>query len=552
MSSFSAEQERDLRKEIASVSAKLEELRSRLEEPEEIVRAIRSGEVDAFVVPSKEGERIYNLRSADRLYRNMVEEMQEGAVILESSGLVVFANDYFARLMKVERSSLVGRSIFSFVPDESRSLFDEVLPVSNAETRRGEFALRAADGLLVPVHASLVRIEIDDGSVHCLMVSDLTPERRRAELLTQSRQKDEFLAMLAHELRNPIAPIRNATHVIALSNSAEPRIQWAKDVIERQVNQLSRLVDDLLDISRVTRGKIRIDMQSVDLGMAVARGIETAQPDIESRRHDLTVSMPNERVLVTGDATRLSQVVSNILHNSAKFTPEGGKIALTLEKTGENGRIVVRDNGVGMRRDQLSAIFELFTQGDSSLERSQGGLGIGLALVKSLVEMHGGRVEADSAGVGKGSEFSIWLPLRTESAHDASTPEPVRAPLPVARRRVLVVDDNEDSAESMALLLRELGHDVRMLTEGREVVDEAREFRPHLVLLDISLPDMSGFDVAVALRHTAELENLCLVALTGYGQEEHRRRSREAGFDHHWTKPIELDLLEKLLSSLPS
>jgi PAS domain S-box-containing protein len=539
--------EQDLRQEIALASAKLAELRSRLEEPEEIVRAIREGEVDAFVVTGRRGETIYCLRSVDPLYRRMVEEMQEGAVVLESSGLVVYANPYFNTLMKTTHSELVGKSIFRFVPEDSRSFFNRVLPPAVSEVERDEFVLRTSDGALVPVHGSMSRIEIDEGAVYCLIVTDLTLERRRDELLTQSRRYDEFIAMLAHELRNPIAPIRNAAHVVGMSDS-DPRAQWARDVIERQVVQLSRMVDDLLDISRITRGKIRLDLEACDLTTIITRSIETAQPAIEARRHELSVTLPNERLPVTGDATRLSQVISNVLHNAAKFTPEGGKIALRAERAQSEIRISIRDTGVGIRRELLPNVFDLFTQGDSTLERSQGGLGIGLALVRNLIEMHGGRVEASSEGPGKGSEFVLVLPLGKE-ARRLERETSLRESAPFVKRRVLVVDDNLDAAESLSLFLTELGHETRTLTEGQRVVEVAREFGPHVVVLDISLPDVSGFELARELRKLPELRGTRLVALTGYSQDEHRRRSQEAGFDQHWIKPVDLGVLERFLSS---
>ncbi len=551
MSDLSRSERKEVRDQIAILTERLEELRARLEEPEEIVRAIRSGEVDALVVNDPRGEKIYSLRSPDRLYRNMVEEMKEGAAVLESTGLVVYSNAYFASLLRIERGELLGKGLSSFVPNESRGFFDDVLPPGNVETNRCEIVLRTTDGVIVPVHATLNRMELVDGVAYCLMVSDLTAERRRAELVDQSRQKDEFLAMLAHELRNPIAPIRNAAHVLRVADPTAGRVQWAREVIERQATQLGRLVDDLLDISRITRGKINLALEAVDLAGAVARGIETVRPILESRKQELAVSVPNEHVLVTGDPARLSQIVSNVLHNAAKFTPERGKIWIFVERRDGDARIIVRDEGIGIRAELLPRIFDLFTQGDSSLDHAQNGLGIGLALVRNLVEMQGGRIEAKSGGPGKGSEFEITFPIRAESEEpDRVTPRVSQ--LHATPRRVLVVDDNADSAESMTLLLRDRGHEVRMLTEGAPVLSEVLDFRPHLVLLDIGLPDVNGFEVARRIRSATELRGIHLVALTGYSQEEHRRRSREAGFDEHWIKPVDFGAVEKLLAELPA
>ena len=538
--------------ELAELRAKLEELRARLHEPEEIVRAIREGEIDSFVVADPEGDRIYALRSTDVLFRTMVEEMKEGAVAVESSGLVVYANRYFADLVKAERSELVGASLFPFVPEESRRFFEALGSRSGVEPSRSEIILRSSEGAPLPVHVTMNRIDLEGSSVFCLIVTDLTDERRREQLLTESRRKDEFLATLAHELRNPIAPIRAAAQVIELGAS-EARVQWAREVIERQVTQLTRLVDDLLDVSRITRGTIRLDMQPVDLQTVVARGVETARPAIEGRRHQLHVDISTGQATVKGDATRLSQVISNILQNAAKFTPEQGQIWIRLEQDGATGRIVIRDNGIGLRPEMLSRIFEMFTQVDATLERSQGGLGIGLALVRNLVELHDGRIDVRSDGPNRGSEFTVSLPLMPAGVADAVPPQvSVRPPATAsAPRRVLVVDDNQDAAESLTVILEEMGHDVRTLTDGHEVHETARTFRPHVILLDISLPDVSGFELAEGLRRGLD-PDVCLIALTGYGQEEYRRRSREAGFDHHWVKPLDLAALESVFASLPT
>jgi CheY-like chemotaxis protein/two-component sensor histidine kinase len=360
--------------------------------------------------------------------------------------------------------------------------------------------------------------------------------------------------MLAHELRNPVAPIRNAALAIKLGKHDDSRVRWAADVIDRQVSQLSRLIDDLMDVSRVTRGQIRLDAGPVDLTKAIADGLETVQPTIQARRQELVSLMPPSPVMVHGDAARLAQVVSNIVHNAAKFTPEGGRILVALEHDGGEARIIVRDNGVGIRAEMLPRIFDLFTQADSTLERSQGGLGIGLALVRTLVEMQHGRVEARSDGPGRGSEFVVTLPL-LEADVATRTAAPGRGAESGAQtaqtgRRILVVDDNVDAAESLMAVLNELGHDVRMVTEGKRVMDVARGFQPEAVLLDISLPDISGYDLASELRRSPAFERVCLVALTGYAQEEHRRRSREVGFDYHCVKPVDLATLDRIIDGL--
>jgi signal transduction histidine kinase/DNA-binding response OmpR family regulator len=364
------------------------------------------------------------------------------------------------------------------------------------------------------------------------------------------RQKNEFLSMLAHELRNPLAPICNGLQILRLRAGDQADQGRVRDIIERQVQQLVRLVDDLLDISRITQGKIRLQTEAVDLATVVSRAIETSHPLIDARRHELTVSLPPQPVRVIADPVRLAQVVGNLLHNAAKYTEEGGRIWLTVEQTGNEVAVSVRDTGVGIPAEMLSSIFDLFTQASCSLDRSQGGLGIGLTLVRRLVEMHGGRVQALSGGPNKGSEFVVHLPVLIEeeigrvSANGSASPG-AKCP----RRRILVVDDNQDVAESLALLLRETGQDVQAAYDGPSALATAENYHPEIVFLDIGLPGMDGYEVARRLRAQTGTAHALLVALSGYGQTEDVRRSREVGFDHHLVKPTDPKTLTGLLAS---
>jgi signal transduction histidine kinase/ActR/RegA family two-component response regulator len=364
------------------------------------------------------------------------------------------------------------------------------------------------------------------------------------------RRKNEFLSMLAHELRNPLAPIRNAVQILRLRGPREPEQQSIQDMIDRQVQQLVRLVDDLLDISRITRGKIRLQTEPTELTAVVQRAVETSRPLIDARRHDLTVSLPDQPVRVQGDPVRLAQVLGNLLNNAAKYTEDGGKIWLTVERANGEAVCRVRDTGLGIPSDMLASVFDPFTQVDRSLDRSQGGLGIGLTLVKQLVELHAGRVQVHSAGLDQGSEFVVRLPaLAGEVSHGPSTNgTPARPPADVPRCRVLVVDDNVDGAESLAVLLRIGGHDVRVCHDGAAGLMVADEFWPELVFLDIGLPGLDGYEVARRLR--ARPERIVLIALTGYGQEEDVRRSRQAGFDRHLVKPADPASLAALFEAL--
>jgi CheY-like chemotaxis protein len=376
---------------------------------------------------------------------------------------------------------------------------------------------------------------------------------RNRELQEADRRKDEILAVVGHELRAPLAAVRSALEVIRLKGSSDPELGVATKVIEHQVQQMTRLVDDLLDMTRIAQGKIHLQRELVDVKTVVARGVETSRPLIGARKHKLEVSLPERALEVEGDLTRLAQVVSNLLNNSAKYTDEGGRIELAVEAAGDEAIVRVRDTGVGIAPAMLPRIFDLFTQAPGCESRSQGGLGIGLNLVRNLIEMHGGSVQATSAGHGHGSEFVVRLPL-VATAPPAATnagKKPEYTPRGPCRR-VLVIDDNRDSAEMMAALLRVTGHDVRIAYDGPTALDLARVQPPDIVLCDISMPGMSGLKVARHLREDPGLENALLVALTGYGQEEDRRRSQEAGFNEHLVKPVGLDALRALLSRTTS
>jgi signal transduction histidine kinase len=377
----------------------------------------------------------------------------------------------------------------------------------------------------------------------------LAEQARQAEALRDAdRRKDEFLAMLAHELRNPLAPIRNGLEILRMADGDLPVARRTHGMMARQVDHLSRLVDDLLDVSRITRGKVELRPEPVDLGALLARAAEAARPLVDARRHRLIVTQPGRPVVVSADPTRLAQVVGNLLTNAAKYSDEGGRIELTLEEDGE-AVIRVRDTGLGIPADMLPRVFDLFAQVGRTLDRADGGLGIGLTLVKSLVELHGGSVAAASDGEGKGSTFTVRLPKL------ARAEEPGRAgPAAAARgrpRRILIVDDNPDAGDSLATLLEMSGHEVQTARSGAQGLEAAARLRPDVAVLDLGLPGMNGYELAGHLRAGPIGKSLLLVALTGYGQEEDRRRTREAGFDHHLTKPADLAALADILRSGP-
>jgi signal transduction histidine kinase/ActR/RegA family two-component response regulator len=383
------------------------------------------------------------------------------------------------------------------------------------------------------------------------MTQDITESKaREQELSAANRRKDEFLAMLAHELRNPLAPIRNAVEIMRTVSSSDDRINKGSDTISRQVQHLVRLVDDLLDVSRVTQGKVLLQREALELTGVISRGIELARPLIDARHHKLEVTLPAiGELTVEGDATRLAQVIGNLLDNAAKYTDEGGSIHLSATRDNESVFIRVRDNGIGISPDLLPRVFDLFIQAERSPDRAQGGLGIGLSLVKNLIELHGGTVEARSNGPGNGSEFIVRLPILQKQWVREATATKHQARRLRPNQRVLVVDDNIDAAETLRMLLEMNGHEVRCAHEGAQAIVLAMDFRPDVALLDIGLPRMDGFELARRLRARPEMRDTRLIALTGYGQAEDRSRALAAGFDDHLTKPVDPNALEDLIST---
>ena len=376
-------------------------------------------------------------------------------------------------------------------------------------------------------------------------------ERQQAETMLQdiNQRKDEFLAMLSHELRNPLAPIRNAVEVIRLIASSDPKLAWATDVTERQVNQMTRLIEELLDVARINQGKIVLRTEAFDLLQVAAHSVETVRPFIDSRRHILTQELPEGPIWLRGDFARLSQVISNLLNNAAKYTDQGGTIHLGVSLEDGHAAVIVRDNGVGIEADLLPRVFDLFKQGEQSLDRGQGGLGVGLTLAQRLVHLHNGRIEASSAGVGKGAEFRVILPCLTEVKQLSNGEDrPLAAVGPSMNCRVLVVDDNWDAAQTVAVFLELAGHEVKAVTDGKQALACAGVYAPDVVVLDIGLPIIDGYQVARQLRTTEQTRSSLLIALTGYGQDADRKRAQEAGFDRHLVKPADPNELVQLIA----
>ncbi len=481
---------------------------------------------------------------------SVLESIAEGFLALDRDFRITYVNAEAERINGMRREEMLGKTHWEVFPAGLGTRLETELRRSMADRVAVKF-----ENLYEP-WGRWFEVDLYPTSSEGLAVyfRDITERKLTLEALQEAdRRKDEFLATLAHELRNPLAPIRNGLQVLRLARENPQAEEQARGMIERQVQQMVRLIDDLLDLSRISRGKVELRRERLDLAAAVQSAVETSRPLIEQAGHELTLSLPSEPVFVDADVTRLAQVFANLLNNAAKYTERGGDIRLSVEPhEHENDVLVrVRDNGVGIPASMLPRIFEMFTQVDRSLERTQGGLGIGLSIVKRLVEMHGGTVEARSEGPGRGSELVVRLPVLAPSVQEPRSQgdgqEPAGAP---ARRRILVADDNVDSAESLAMMLEFMGNEVRTAHDGVEAVAAAAAFRPEVVLLDIGMPRMNGYEACRQIREQPWGRGIAIAALTGWGQDDDKRRSREAGFDHHLVKPVEPAALETLLAGL--
>lgn len=491
------------------------------------------------------------LRASEQRFRLLVEGVRDYAIfMLDPHGMVRSWNTGAQAILGYTAQEIEGRHVSAFYVPEDREAGK-----ADRELARARLAGRVEDeGLRVRKDGSLFWANVVVSAVHdeqgdllgfAKVTRDMSERRRLEELEQSSRRMNEFLAMLAHELRNPLAPIRNAVTIMQLEAPASPVLRNCRDVIDRQLSHVTRLVDDLLDVGRLTTGKIHLRKAPVALQDVVARSTETVRPLLDARRHALHVELPPEPLHVNGDATRLSQVLQNLLINAARYTPDGGRIDLAVRREGNFADIAVRDNGRGIAAENLERIFQLFMQAEGGTSApADGGLGIGLTLARSLVEMHGGTLAASSPGLGQGSTFVVRLPATAQPPADAES----AADAPVGGLRVLVVDDNRDSADSAADVLRLMGNEVETVYDGEAALQAVERFRPALVLLDLAMPGMDGFETRRRLQAVPAAASALFVAMTGFGNEDDKRRTQAAGFDAHVTKPVELDALLGLLN----
>jgi PAS domain S-box-containing protein len=484
------------------------------------------------------------------------EHQSDAIIITTPDGHIVDFNPGCERMVGYRVRQAVGKSAAILLGHEyAESVLCDVRRHIRAEGEwRGELVFVRADGDQGICECVVKPLANARGETYgaVAICRDITERRRtdaelrrlNQQLSEADRRKDEFLATLAHELRNPLAPMRNVLGILEVKDIADPQVKWARDVLARQLGHMTHLVDDLLDVSRIANGKVELRRELLDLDSVIRTTVETARPLIDSASHELTVEPADEPVMVDADPTRLTQILLNLLNNAAKYTPPGGRIRIRATRKGGEAVISVRDSGIGIPREQLGHVFEMFSQLAPALDRSQGGLGIGLALVRGLVELHGGSVSAHSDGPGKGSEFVVHLPVSADTPVASAAP---RAACTSQGCKVLVVDDNADAATSLAMVLTLNGHEVTVANDGPEALEQAPAFQPDVVLLDIGLPGLNGYQVAQRLREAPWGRGMLLVAVTGWGQDADRLAAAEAGFDRHLTKPVDLSALLALL-----
>jgi PAS domain S-box-containing protein len=538
-------------------------------EPEVLVASVRS--LLRLYEREEENRRLAQAaQERERQLQSTFEQASEALLVCDDGGRITRASD---RAAAVAGQDPVGKLFNQVFPLEFNPAVRFRAPARGADPAftlsdlanvepgsLSEASLLRGDGTRIYLHFSCRQLQRDadlEPVGYTVALTDITQrkqleeelKRRMEELKVVDRRKDDFLATLAHELRNPLAPIRNAAAILQRLHVEDADVQWCREIIEQQVGQLGRLLDDLLDLSRITRDRLELRKERVDLERVIHSAVDISRPLIDEFRHELNVSLPPEPVDVIADEVRLTQILSNLLNNAAKYTEPGGKIWLTALCSGENLSIHVKDTGIGIAADKLNEVFEMFSQLEPSLEQTHQGLGVGLTLVKRLTEMHGGSVGVTSEGPGMGSQFILTLPIVVE--HISQAPQaPEERPAEMPSLRILVADDHLQSNASLTRVLQMMGHQTQCAYDGEEAVSAAEKFRPHIVLLDIGMPKLNGYDVCRQVRQHSWGKSMILVALTGWGGEKDRQRSLIAGFDRHVTKPVPPDELGKLIAEV--
>jgi signal transduction histidine kinase len=544
----------ELQNENQRLRARLAEVQSTLEELENTVAAIRGGLVDAVVVERDESPEVWGFETSEALQMRLVLQAANAGTwewnLVKSEVLWSQTLHALAGLPYDNGPKSPDLWINLIHPDDRQTTLQqfEVAIQRGQSDFNHEYRIVRADGAVrwVLSQARIVRSAAGEAERAFGINLDITERKLAEETLRQAdRRKDEFLAMLAHELRNPLAAIQNGLTLARIAELTEEQRRWNDDMLDRQVGQLGRLIDDLLDMSRITQHKIDLKLRRAQMQRLLQRSIESTRPQIDDANHTLVVEMSEEPLWVEVDASRMEQIFVNLLTNAAKYTHEGGRLTVRLAREGQRAVVTVADTGIGIAPEMLPRVFDLFTQAEQGLDRSQGGLGIGLTLVRRLVDMHGGAVSAKSEGTGRGSEFTVRLPLSTPPAADRA--EKSSAPAWRVPRKVMVVDDNRDAATALAMVLKTSGHTVNVAHSGREALEMAQQFQPQVVLLDLGLPEMNGFELAPLLRKS--MPQVRLIAISGYGQSEDKARSKAAGFEDHLVKPARQEEVLSLLDS---
>jgi signal transduction histidine kinase/CheY-like chemotaxis protein len=538
-------------------------LREEIEEARETIRALRSGEVDALVVTGPNGIEILTLQGSEKLAASVFEQATEAILVCDSSGRIIraskAAHDLCGRNPLLQQFDSVY-PLFTQVPGSPRTNvhptdFAKLLDAAKQKPLRGMEVLyecQSGETRYLLLSAS-PWIGLSDEFLGCVIIlTDITvlkdAQRSLAkaadEARHQSKAREDFIAILAHELRNPLAPIRNSIAAMRMIEKQDPRLRQSFDIVDRQVSHVVRMIDDLLDISRLERGKLNMDKQPVSLHPLINRAVETCTPQPNQDRREITISLPADELILNADPMRLEQVISNVLGNAIKFTRDGGHIWIAAERVENYAVLRIKDDGLGISNDMLPKIFSMFSQEEHS--KSKGGLGIGLALVTQILKLHGGEIRATSAGPGRGSEFIISLPL-SQTPLDPQA-KPMLPTISQPAKNVLIVEDNADSRESLSVLLSLWGHEVEVAENGQRGLDLALAKTPDIAFIDVNLPDMNGYQVANQIRERLK-DKVTLVALTGYGQPEDFSRTKDAGFDKHLVKPADMDALRQVFES---
>lgn len=502
-----------------------------------------------------------NLLQSEARKTAILDNALDCIITIDQEGHIVEFNPAAERTFGYRAAEVLGREMSELIippayRDAHRQGLQRFIATGESRVLNRRFEITAVrfDGSEFPVELAITPIHGPGAPTFTGHLRDITERKQLEQELRQTaadlseadRRKSEFLAILAHELRNPLAPIRNALEIVKLNGIEPDGMHMATQMMERQVGHMVRLIDDLLDVTRISRGKIELRPEPVDLGALVEQVVQAARHTADARGQRISVTLPATPIQLFADPTRITQVVGNLLNNACKFTPDGGHITVIAELDNSTAVLHVRDNGIGIAPEQLPRVFQLFTQLDPSLERTQGGLGIGLTLVKWLVELHHGTIEARSEGTGHGAEFIVRMPVMTEAQRHAGRSQ--QQPPPRKQHRILVVDDNRDAAESLAYLLRSAGHEVFLAHDGEEAVEATAKHTPDVLLLDIGLPKLNGFEAARRIRRAPGAEHILLVALTGWGQDDYRRRSMEAGFNTHLVKPVDYEQLVRVIA----